>query len=333
MQVDPVKSQMKSVCVVGSFNADIVAYMSPSQATSEYNPGTHFEVSAGGKGFNVASTIASSGIPTYLVGRIGNDVFGGLMRRQLRKSPIIEDFVQVDSKSETGIGHVRVLSNGDYDTCVITGANGNLGQSDVDRAINSGIQFSHVILEFEVPFETAFYAAKKFKALGTITVVNMSPYIDRAVELLEFTDVLVVNEGEAGALWMALVGQDCEVSGALAPMVDDLRKLKSGPRDVVVTLGSKGVYAMGRDGVVKQLSAHEVSVTNAVGAGDSFLASLVSELAMGKSLSESITFANAAGAVACSKAGSWLTPMDFVRVKELAEDKNVVIGQRARKVR
>ncbi|MDT5211125.1 MAG: ribokinase [Mycobacterium sp.] len=68
--------QGPAVCVVGSLNADLIAYESNTWIPGAYNVGDRFEMGAGGKGLNVAMSIAATGLPSYLVGRVGNDMFG-----------------------------------------------------------------------------------------------------------------------------------------------------------------------------------------------------------------------------------------------------------------
>ena len=57
-----------AVCVVGSLNADLIAYESDTWIPGAYNVGDRFEMGAGGKGLNVAMSIAATGLPSYLVG-------------------------------------------------------------------------------------------------------------------------------------------------------------------------------------------------------------------------------------------------------------------------
>jgi ribokinase len=97
------------VCICGSLNADLIVYRSNQRSIGSYDVGDTFELDLrGGKGFNVALSLASLGLETYLVGRLGSDVFGNLMNRKLAKTPVRGDFVQVDPQNATGIGHVRV---------------------------------------------------------------------------------------------------------------------------------------------------------------------------------------------------------------------------------
>jgi ribokinase len=319
------------IAVVGSLNADLIAYESAHPAGSDYNVGEGFELGVGGKGMNVAMSIAATGISPYLVGRLGNDIFGNLIRRALIKSPINHDFVKTDSSRSTGVGHVRVNAEKDYDTCVIPGANGCVDNTDVDGVLSSGVTFSHLVLEFEIPLRAALHAASSFRAQRAKVVVNFSPPISGSRMLLPFTDVLVANEREAFALWLEVVGADQPLPTSLWTVIDTLRRTDGGYRDVVVTLGSRGVWAMSANGELRQLAAYEINAVNAVGAGDSFLAMLVSSLARGTSLLDSLYPAAAGGALACSRRESWLNGNDGPRIAELMQDKSILIPARSRK--
>ena len=75
-----------AVCVVGSLNADLIAYESDTWIPGAYNVGDRFELGAGGKGLNVAMSIAATGLPSYLVGRVGNDMFGHFLSARSPKA-------------------------------------------------------------------------------------------------------------------------------------------------------------------------------------------------------------------------------------------------------
>src|SRR3954447_13066818 len=95
-----------AVCVVGSLNADLIAYESDTWIPGAYNVGERFELGAGGKGLNVAMSIAATGLPSYLVGRVGNDMFGHFIQRALTQGGVHQDFVSTDPSTSTGVGHV-----------------------------------------------------------------------------------------------------------------------------------------------------------------------------------------------------------------------------------
>ncbi len=318
------------VLICGSLNADLIVYRSDGGSSGSYHVGDAFELGLGGKGFNVALSLASLGLETYLVGRLGADVFGNHMQRKLAKTPVRGDYVHVDPDSPTGIGHVRVnTSDGDYDTCVVPGANGMVDRSDVDAALQSRKPFTHLVLEFEIPLETALYAAKEARSRGTKVVLNASPVLPGSSELLPYTDVLVVNESEANALWLEVTGERKQLPVPLWDLIDTLRSAH-GSRDVVITLGSRGLLGMSSRGELRQLGAHKVDIVNAVGAGDSFLSMLVANLARGNSTLASLDEANAAGALACTRPQSWLEAKDAPSIEHLTQDKSVVVTPRTR---
>ncbi len=321
-----------AVCVVGSLNADLVAYESETWIPGAYNVGERFELGAGGKGLNVAMSVAATGLPSYLVGRVGNDIFGQFIKRALALGSVHQDFVTTDPTAPTGVGHVRVNPRRDYDTCVVPGANDRVDAGDASPALEHKIGFSHLVMSFEIPPETVLDTARRFRALGSTVVVNFSPVTAGSRAVLPHTDVLVVNEAEAAALWLQIVGGDAAMPSRLWDTADVLRKCAGGPRDVVVTLGERGLWAMSRSGEVRQYRAHEISIVNAVGAGDSFLAMLVSRLALGEQFLDALAAAGAAGALACSRRESWLTRNDAPRLNEMVQDRTTLIPARARNV-
>ena len=67
---------MKHIYVLGSLNMDIVFESSVLPKQGETLFGDSFLINAGGKGANQAVACAKQGIPTYLIGAVGNDIFG-----------------------------------------------------------------------------------------------------------------------------------------------------------------------------------------------------------------------------------------------------------------
>jgi ribokinase len=321
-----------AVCVVGSLNADLIAYESETWIPGAYNVGDRFEMGAGGKGLNVAMSIAATGLPSYLVGRVGNDMFGNFLLRALKHGSVNHDFVKSDSTAFTGIGHVRVNAERDYNTCVVPGTNDHVDATDTTSALDRGIRFSHLVMSFEIPLPTVIDTARRFRAAGSQVVVNFSPVSEDARLVLPHTDVLVVNEAEAAALWLQVAGVDAPMPARQLETVDLLRRCDGGPRDVVVTLGERGLWGMSRSGEVRQYRAHDVPTVNAVGAGDSFLAMLVSRLAQDDPFLEALAAAGAAGALACSRRESWLNRNDAPRLNDMMDDHAVLIPLRGRNI-
>jgi ribokinase len=125
--------------VVGSLNADLIAYVGEEGSAASYATGSNFEMAAGGKSLNAAMSIASLDPSVTLVGRVGSDDLGNFITGTLRARGITTEGIIRDDRIHTGVGHVRVNPEGEYDTVVVPGANGNFSAADVDatsRATN-----------------------------------------------------------------------------------------------------------------------------------------------------------------------------------------------------
>jgi ribokinase len=79
--------------------------------------------------------------------------------------------------------------------------------------------------------------------------------------------------------------------------------LKLGARNVVITLGSRGLFFKSRNEEL-WMDAFKVNVIDTTAAGDAFLGSLATGLAENKPIQEALRFANAAGALATTKLGA-----------------------------
>jgi ribokinase len=79
--------------------------------------------------------------------------------------------------------------------------------------------------------------------------------------------------------------------------------LKMGVRNVVITLGSKGLFFKNRD-MEFWMKAFKVNVVDTTAAGDAFLGALATALTENKSIQEALRFANGAGALATTRLGA-----------------------------
>ena len=295
------------ICVVGSLNVDLVAYVHPKAAAAGYTTGGRFESNAGGKSLNAALSLASAGIGVDIVGRVGDDLFGQQLLQKLDQSGLSRAFVAIDPIAHTGIGHVRVSASGEYDTVVIPGANGRLSSADVDRYLATAESPTWTILNLEFPLATVVHAASAFAAKGSNVVLNLSP-LDGTETEFPAADVTVLNAREACIVLKRPEGMLGDIDRAL----DELRRVIGGA--IVVTLGEDGAAAIDDAGICR-VEGHPVDVVNAVGAGDSFLAVLVLALSSGESLPDVLAAANLGGMLACQRAESNLAPSDIESIE------------------
>ena len=291
------------IVAVGSINADLVAEKSVTAQRANYAYGSNFEMNLGGKSLNVALTALALSNDVALISRIGNDIFGLEILNKAMKDGLITQYITIDEQAHTGIGHVRVDENGQYDTIVINGANWNLTEEDIDVFISDGYRPKFAIFNFETDINLLKKVIPKFKQINSQIVINFSPIVNNMRDLLNLTDVAVLNLAEAQPILESSESNPEEL----------LKKLKSfGPKIVVITLGGDGAVAMNSDGLVVKVPAQVAKVKNTVGAGDGFLACLIYSIAQELSLEQSLINATYVGKIICSKSEASLSAKDVL---------------------
>ena len=306
----------KAILVVGSINADLLAYVDDSKRIGNYVFGDDFRFNLGGKGLNQAVNVANSGQNVILIGRVGDDFFGHEILRQLLNRGVKVNHIVKDRIGHTGIGHVRVSVEGEYSTVVINGANSFLDTDQIDGAILQGIDASFVLMNYEVLSDVVHYAARKFRELGIQTVINLSPIADGITYSVECADYLITNEDEA----RAVLGTHEQSTQVLAEMLK-----KQGAKNVIITRGSKGVFAIDQAGNHHSVERVPVSIENTIGAGDTFLAIFTTALNLGATFELALEVANSAAARVCTKQESFLSSED---IEDIAEEFAIELPKR-----
>lgn len=291
-------SSPPTILVVGSINADLIAYLDDSKRIGNYVFGEDFRFNLGGKGLNQAINVASSGQEVILVGRVGDDSFGQEILRKLVLRGVSTEHIVCDRIAHTGIGHVRVNVFGEYDTAVINGANSFLDNEQIDTVALLDLNISFVLMNYEILSGVVEYAANIFRKLGARTIINLSPITEGVTYSVSAADYLITNAEEAQAA--------LRVSEPDVVKLAQLLKAK-GAKNVVITRGSEGVLGVDSDGNSFSLEREPISVENSIGAGDTFLAIFAVALNAGSSFRESLEVANFAAAMVCTKKESFLS--------------------------
>ncbi|MCB0051771.1 MAG: ribokinase, partial [Caldilinea sp.] len=159
-----------SVCVVGSINLDMNAYVHRFPRPGETLHGGRFTTGYGGKGANQAVMVARLGGNISMVGRVGDDIFGQDMRRNLAAEGIDARFVFESAGVSSGVAVITVDDNGQNTIIVIAGANGLVTPDDV-AAAQAAIAGARVLLcQMEVPMAANLAALRLARAAGVTTI-------------------------------------------------------------------------------------------------------------------------------------------------------------------
>ncbi|GLY48272.1 ribokinase [Lentzea sp. NBRC 102530] len=274
----------QTLLVLGSANADLVVEVGRRPAGGETVLGGDTVVLPGGKGANTAVAAARVGAAVSLVGALGGDGYGSLLRESLESSGVGTALVKTSGRP-TGIAYITVTPDGENSIVVSPGANSDVLKSDVDGLELDGVAV--LTCSLEVPLETVVHAIGVASEAGVRTVLNLSPVAELPAETLRQLSVLIVNEHEAAQLasdWTGL--------------------LDLGPHAAIVTLGARGAAVVERTGVTEVPSIEVAEVVDTTGAGDAFAGALSARLTEGDDLVQAARYAAKVAALSVTKAGA-----------------------------
>ena len=286
-----------SVVVVGSFVTDCVANCFRAPKAGETVIGTYFNIYLGGKGANQAVASKRMESETIMAGAVGNDTFGNDFINFFNDEGFNTSFIKRVDNVNTGTSLVTVENDGQNRIIMTPGANLSYNRFDI-KNIETNIQKCNVVvtqleISLEVVNELAIIANKYNKKF----ILNPAPAQKISDDLIKKCYLIIPNETELDVL-----------TSTKNKTIDDYINsakilLKKGAKNVIVTLGNKGSILV-NENITEFVEAYKVNAIDTVGAGDSFIGSLASQLDQNKSLLESMKIATAVSALEVTKKGA-----------------------------
>lgn len=288
---------MKEIVVLGSTNTDMVVKASRLPAPGEAVCDGDLKMHPGGKGANQAVAVARlSGVRSIceFITKVGDDAFGHETGERLRQDMILPKLI-VDPERASGTALILVDEKGQSVISVALGANGTLSTDDI-APFKSDIEQAKVLLmQLETPLPTITSAASWAKTANTTVVLKPAPAKALPKELLANVDWITPNETEAEIL----TGVKVTDAASARQAAEALKAL--GVAHVLITLGAEGCYCHDTDTLYP---APKVEAVDCVAAGDTFNGGFVVALSEGKSVEESIAFAQKAAALSVTRIGA-----------------------------
>jgi ribokinase len=283
------KGEPPRIVVVGSLHYDIVVDAERQPERGETLIGSAWQPKFGGKGGNQALAARSGGPAVALIGAVGRDAFGDVLLAGLRDAGIDASGVARIDAVGSGMSVAIADADGDYAAVVVSGANRLIDPAVVGAAPQLK-DASVLILQNELPEAVNLVAARAAASSGAAVIWNAAPARPDCLGLSALTDILVVNVVEARQFTGITVdGPETALEAAQAIRT-------RGIPTVIVTLGSKGLAAIGRDGIATVIPGLPVPAPKAHGAGDAFVGTLAAAFAKSASLPTALDTANRAAA-------------------------------------
>jgi ribokinase len=285
------------ILILGSSNVDLILRIPRFHHPGETIQGKSLLTVFGGKGANQAIASKRLGGRVTFITKLGNDHYGKSYRQYLINNGIDPNWILKDKKLPTGMALIELDPKGENRIIVSRGSNDSLSESDLKRFGPFWKEIDFLLTQLEIPMTVVKMSLKMAKEHGALTFLNPSPATRLAYSILSLVDFIVPNEVEA----QSLTGIKWKGDRDIRRMAGTL--LKMGVKNVVITLGSKGLFFKNRTEEI-WMKAFKVKVVDTTAAGDAFMGALACGLSEHKPIREVLRFANGAGALATTILGA-----------------------------
>lgn len=279
------------IAVVGGFGVAETMRVPVAPEAGETVTGGRFSAGPGGKGSNQAVQIRRLGTPSLIVTAVGNDSYAQ-MGRDLWSEEGVDAGSVVTVDASTMVGFVIVDQEGENRIALASGALDVADIEDVAPLVPAILKCDMVVVSWELNPSIGNDIIKKAKAAGLTTVCNTAPAVDLPDDVLASLDYVIPNEGEALTI-ASLKGWPTDSLHSIAHAFK-----ASGARNVIITLGSSGVFVLSDEGPIQIPAVPGRKVLDTTGAGDSFVGSFAHAIAHGRELMEAARFALTAASLA-----------------------------------
>jgi ribokinase len=250
----------------------------------------------GGVALNPAVTIAKlGGVPVGIIGYIGQDLVGQLIRTELTDLGVDITQLNLDETQASGICIVCVHPDGERSFLIGAGANANLNTRPLRIKGLSAGDFFHLggvaaLTQLQDNLEQV--RRQRVNISLDLSFDSSGQMWSRVAPLLPAVNICMANADEARQL-----------TGTTDPTGAVQKISTAGPDTVVIKLGRDGAYisAPSWQGHVEAFTVEAIDTT---GAGDSFAGAFLFGLTRDWAVEQIATFANAVGALCTTQAGA-----------------------------
>lgn len=239
---------------------------------------SHFNTSPGGKGANQAvacgklsrsSSLADPTADVSMLGAVGSDTYGSQLLSSLSSYGVDTGGVAIREDGKTGIAIIIVDEPSGQNRIILSPeVNHSLLPADFTQLTDPKPDL--LIMQLEIPLDTVLQALKAAKTANVPVLLNPAPAQPLPDHAFDGLDHLVVNETEAALL-----------SGCNESELEDIAGLQrigalfieKGVKNVIITLGGRGVYYATKSGQSNLLAALKTTVVDTTAAGDTFVGS------------------------------------------------------------
>ena len=255
-----------------------------------------------GAPFNVASSLKGLNANVQFISRIGNDSLGRELHEKVQTHGISTEYLQIDSVHKTGDVQVSIDSIGSAKYEISKNVAWDFIEA-LPETIKLVSNSSAFIFGSLIARGKSFEALKSFLKISKFCVFDLNlrpPFFSKSliIQLMNQSDMLKFNDDEL-----------YQIASIIESSFDSIEKhiefiAKQTNTDIIcVTKGMNGAVLYYK-GDWFYNNGYKVEVVDTVGAGDSFLATLVNGIIKNEPLQETIDYACAMGAIVANSPGA-----------------------------
>ena len=291
---------MSSISVFGVFVADLCFIGSSIPKSGQTVLGNKHIVGPGGKGSNQAIAAARLGGNVNFITKIGKDSHAQMALNLYKEAGVNINTIIQDSNLSTGVAGIMINEKtGENAINVVPGAAAKLEKKDIDLNLEILKKSKIFLTQLETPYEVTSYALNKAKEFGCLTIFNPAPALKIKEEDFKKIDFFTPNETEASFY----LNRKIETKKEIVEGSKDL--LNKGIKNVVITLGSRGVYFQNsKESYFVEAVNLKNEAVDTTGAGDAFNGAFSYALLNDMNYKDAIVFANKVAGISTTKLGA-----------------------------
>ncbi|MEX1023567.1 MAG: PfkB family carbohydrate kinase [Planctomycetota bacterium] len=297
-----------TIAFVGSVRMECWVRTPKLPRAGEFVGGAAVVEHPGGKGAIQAVQASRLGAKAVLVGCLGDDSRGRLVRRALSAETVDLEGLRVVEGGTTGVAFFLLPPTGPPAVLVAPGEKTLLTVEDIDRVASELAEARVLAMTSEAAPDVLLRAAKLAQQANATVVLNASPAKSTTLEVLAATQILILREREGHAL-LGKAADDCSASGLA-------RRLASkGPEQVVVLLDAGGALHFDGEECVPFDPPARLAQIDPLGVEGAFVGAFSVRLGEGGRFRDAVEWGVAAAALVGSRKGG----MDVLPTREAVE--------------
>ena len=290
-----------------------------------------FEANPGGAPGNVLAMLAKLGKKTAFIGKVGDDMFGRMLKDIIEKAGINADSVQMEESANTTLAFVQNSPDGDREFSFFRkpGADTLLSEADVRAGLIQNCRIFH-FGSLSLTHQPARAATQKAVALARKSgaLVSFDPNLRPLLwkEQEDARQQILWGCGQCDILKIA--EEELEFSSGIADIAEGaewMRRKNPQIKLLMVTKGKRGSEVFWQDVHAEKPTYLQVKAIDTTGAGDTFCGSCLHYVlehgldGLNKPLlEEMLLFSNAAASLVSARKGAICSMPEPEEVRALA---------------